>query len=82
MQRLRGAESQRASLRAAERFFSHLCPGVVVPTPSSLHRRVRKLRRFLLEPLRRAVLPDLIGDPETPIADPTLLAVLHPRQVK
>ena len=48
--------------------------------PSSLHRRVRKLRRFL-EPLRREVLPELVGDPETLIVDSTLLEVLHPRQV-
>jgi len=41
-----------------------------------------KLRRFL-EPLRRAVLPELVvGDPETLIVDSTLLAVLRPHQVK
>jgi hypothetical protein len=79
-QQLRGVESERSFLRDAERFFSHLFPGVVGLAPSSLHRRLRKLRRFL-EPLRRAVLPDLVGDPETLIADSTLLAVLHPRQV-
>jgi hypothetical protein len=45
-----------------------------------LHRRVRKLRRYL-EPLRRAILPELVGDPETLIIDSTLLEVLHPRQV-
>ena len=39
------------------------------------------MRRFL-EPLRRAVLPELVGDPETLIVDSTLLSVLHPRQVK
>ncbi len=49
--------------------------------PSSLHRRVRRLRRFL-EPLRRAVVGELVGDPETVIVDSTLLSVLHPRQVK
>src|SRR5215217_4882752 len=48
--------------------------------PSSLHRRVRRLRRFL-EPLRRAVLEELVGEPETLIVDSTLLSVLHPRQV-
>lgn len=48
--------------------------------PSSFHRRVRKLRRFL-ELLRRAVVPELVGDPETLIIDSTLLPVLHPRQV-
>ena len=48
--------------------------------PSSLHRRVRSLRRFL-EPLRRAILGELVGDPETLIVDSTLLEVLHPRQV-
>ena len=49
--------------------------------PSSLHRRVRKLRRFL-EPLRRSVLAELVSDPETLVVDSTLLPVLHPPQVK
>ena len=80
-QQLRGVESERSFLRDAQRFFSHLFPGVVGMHPSSLHRRVRKLRRFL-EPLRRSVLPELVGDPETLIVDSTLLEVLHPRQVK
>ncbi len=79
-QQLRGVESERSFLRDAERFFAHLFPGVVGLHPSSLHRRVRKLRRFL-EPLRRAVLGELAGDPETLVVDSTLLAVLHPRQV-
>ena len=80
LQQLRGVESERSFLRDAERFFAHLFPGVVGLHPSSLHRRVRKLRRFL-EPLRRAVLGELAGDPETLVVDSTLLAVLHPRQV-
>ena len=79
-QQLRGVESERSFLREATRFFSHLFPGVVGLHPSSFHRRLRKLRRFL-EPLRRAVLPELVGDPETMIVDSTLLGVLHPRQV-
>jgi len=79
-QQLRGLESERSFLRDAERFFSHLFPWVVGLAPSSFHRRVRKLRRFL-EPLRRAVLGDLVGDPETLLVDSTLLATLHPRQV-
>jgi hypothetical protein len=79
-QQLRGVESERSFLRDAERFFSHLFPGVVGLAPSSFHRRVGKLRRFL-EPLRRAVLGDLVGDPETLLVDSTLLATLHPRQV-
>jgi hypothetical protein len=37
--------------------------------------------RHFLEPLRRFVLADLVGDPETLIVDSTLLSVLHPRQV-
>src|SRR5919199_6077382 len=78
-QQLRGIESQRSFLRDASRFFSHLFPGVVGLAPSSFHRRVRKLRRFL-EPLRRAVLPELVGDPETLVVDSTLLSVLHSRQ--
>ena len=65
LQQLRGAESERSFLRDAARFFRHLFPGVVGYAPSSLHRRLRKLGRFL-EPLRRAVLPELVGDPETP----------------
>jgi len=67
-------------LRDAGRFFSHLFPGVARLHPSSLNRRVRKLRRFL-EPLRREILPELVGEPETLIVDSTLLSVLHPRQV-
>ena len=80
LQQLRGVESERSFLRDTERFFSHLFPGVVGLHPSSLHRRVRKLRRFL-EPLRREVLSELVGDPETLVVDSTLLSVLHPRQV-
>ncbi len=82
LQQLRGVESERSFLRDASeaRFFSHLFPGVVGLAPSSFHRRVRKLRRFL-EPLRRTVLDDLVGDPETLLVDSTLLATLHPRQV-
>ncbi len=80
-QQLRGVESERSFLRDAERFFSHLFPGVVGLYPSSFNRRVRKLRRFL-EPLRREILPELVGDPETLLVDSTLVEVLHPRQVK
>jgi hypothetical protein len=79
-QQLRGVESERSFLRDAQRFFSHLFPGVVGLHPSSLHRRVRKLRRFL-EPLRREVLSEMVGDPETLLVDSTLPAVLHPSQV-
>jgi hypothetical protein len=58
-----------------------LFPGVVgLLYPSSFNRRVKKLRRFL-EPLRRSILPELIGEPETLLIDSTLLEVLHPRQV-
>src|SRR5215210_408312 len=59
-QQLRGVESERSLLRDAERFFSHLFPGVAGLYPSSFNRRVRKLRRFL-EPLRREVLSELVG---------------------
>jgi DDE family transposase len=79
-QQLRGIESQRSFLRDLSRFFSHLFPGVVDLAPSSLHRRIRKLRCFL-EPMRRAVLSDLVGSPETLLINSTLLSVLHPRQV-
>jgi len=80
LQQLRGIESQRSFLREAARFFSHLFPGVVGLHPSSFHRRVRKLRRYF-EPLRKEILPELVGEPETLIVDSTLLAVLHPREV-
>ncbi len=80
-QQLRGVESERSFLRDAQRLFAHLFPGVARMHPSSLHRRVRRLKRFL-EALRRSVLPELVGEPETLIVDSTLLSVLHPRQVK
>ena len=79
-QQLRATESQRSFLRDAERFFAHLFPGVVGLSPSSFHRRLRKLRCYL-ESLRRSVLPELVGEPETLLVDSTLLSVLHPRQV-
>jgi hypothetical protein len=79
-QQLRGTESQRSFLGDTERFFSHLFPGIAGLHPSSLNRRFRKLRRFL-EPLRRDVVNELVGEPETLIVDSTLLSVLHPRQV-
>src|SRR4051812_26094319 len=79
-QQLRGVESERSFLRETARFFSHLFPGVLGLHPSSFHRRMRKLRRYL-EPLRRTILPELVGEPETLIVDSTLLEVLHPRQV-
>jgi IS5 family transposase len=80
LQQLRGVESERSFLRDAERFFAHLFPGVIGLHPSSFHRRLRRLGRFL-EPLRRVVLVELVGEPETLIVDSTLLEVLHPRQV-
>lgn|SRR5436305_1862327 len=79
-QQLRGVESCRAFLREAARFFSHLFPGVLGLAPSSFHRRIRKLRRFL-EPLRRTVVAELVGEPETLLIDSTLLSAMHPRQV-
>jgi Transposase DDE domain len=79
-QQLRGTEGERSFLRDLKRFFVHLFPGVAGMHPSSLHRRVRRLRRYL-EPLRRQVLPELVGEPETLLVDSTLLEVLHPRQV-
>jgi hypothetical protein len=80
LQQLRGVESERSFLRDAQRFFSHLLPGVAGLHPSSFDRRVRKLRRFS-EPLRREVLSELVGDPETLLIDSTLVEVLHPRRV-
>jgi hypothetical protein len=79
-QQLRGVESERSFLRDVRRFFAYLFPGVAGLHPSSFNRRARKLRRYL-ETLRREILPELVGDPETLIVDSTLLEVLHPRQV-
>src|SRR5215207_6844097 len=79
-QQLRGVESERSFLREVARFFLHLFPAAVGLHPSSFHRRVRKLRGYF-EPLRRAILAELVGEPETLIVDSTLLSVLHPRQV-
>src|SRR3712207_2111638 len=62
LQQLRGVESERSFLRDVSRFFSHLFPGVVGLHPSSLHRRVRELRRYL-EALRRGSLPPPGGGP-------------------
>ena len=56
----RGIESEHSFLREASRFFSHLFPGIVGYWPSSFHRRVRKLRRYL-EPLRREILGETGG---------------------
>jgi hypothetical protein len=76
VQQLRGVESCRSFLREASRFFSHLFPGVLGLYPSSFHRRVRKIGRFL-EPLRRTILPELVGEPETLLVDSTLIEALH-----
>ena len=72
-QQLRGVESERSFLGDAEEIL--LAP---VPRsrgalhPSSFHRRVRKLRPFL-EPVRREVLSEMVGDPQTLLVDSTLL---------
>lgn len=81
LQQLRGVEPCRSFLRGAERFLAHLFTGLVGLWPSSLYRRVLKLRRFL-EPLRCAVTAEFVSDPETLIVGSTLLSVLHPRQAK
>ena len=80
VQQLRGVESSRSFLRDAGRFFSELFPGVVGLYPSSFHRRLRKLGRFL-ETLRLTVLDELVGEPETLLVDSTLIEALHPRQL-
>jgi hypothetical protein len=79
-QQFRGIEIQYSFLRDLLRFFSHLFPGVVRLASSSLPRRIRKLRCFL-EPMRRAILSDLVGSPETLLIDSALLSVLYPRQL-
>lgn len=60
--------------------FRPFFPGAVELNPSSFHRRVRKLGRFL-EPLKRVILPELVGEPETLLVDSTLVEISHPRQV-
>src|SRR5215203_1935508 len=72
----------RAVVLARERSF--LCAPVCRHTRASSllvsSQDAQTTRRFL-EPLRRAILPELLGDPETVIVDSTLLEVLHPPQV-
>jgi hypothetical protein len=63
LQQCRSREPERSFLRDAAYFFSHLFPGVVGLAPSSFHRPLRKLRRFL-ELLRRAVVAEFVGHPE------------------
>jgi hypothetical protein len=80
-QQLRGVESERSFLRDVQRFFAYLFPGVAGLHPSSFHRRIRRLRRFL-EPLRREIVYRVGGrSGDVAHIDSTLLSVLHPRQV-
>src|SRR4051812_2871531 len=67
---LRGIESERSFLRDAERFFSHLFPGVVGLHPSSLHRRGRKTRRFFGTPPGGGVFPRGGGAGPAPCGSP------------
>ena len=62
-QQRRSVEPERSFLRDAAYFYSHLFPGVVGLAPSSFHRPLRKLRRFLERP-RRAVVAEFVGHPE------------------
>ncbi len=62
-QQRRSVESERSLLRDAAYFFSHLFPGVVGLAPSSFHRPLRNLGRFL-ELLRRAVVAEFVGHPK------------------
>ena len=77
-QQLRGIEWECSFLRDAERFFSHLFPGVIDLAPPSFQRCLRKLRRFF-EPFRCATVAELAGDSETLLVDSTLLSGIHPR---
>jgi hypothetical protein len=60
-QQRRSVEPERSFLRDGAYFFSHLFPGVGL-APSSFHRPLRNLRRFL-ELLRRAVVAEFVGHP-------------------
>ena len=79
-QQLRIVESCRAFLREAARFTFSL-PRVVGLARSSLRRRVRKLRRFPRTLMRRTVVADLVGEPETLLLASTLLSVMHPSRL-
>jgi hypothetical protein len=76
LQQLQGVESEHSFLRDAERMFSHPFPGVGLH-PSSVQRRVEKLRRFL-EPPRREIVPNLMDDPESLLVDSTFLSCCTP----
>src|SRR3712207_9315408 len=77
LQQLRGVESERSFLRDAQRFFSHLFPGVVGLHPSSLHRRGREVRRYPGAP-GRGVLPPPGGGAGTPRPTPSFLGGFTP----
>ena len=83
LQQLRGVESERSFLRDAERFFSHLFPGVVGlhPSPRCTAGAPGSSGASWSPCGGREIVPDLVGDPETLLVDSTLLAALHPRQV-
>jgi hypothetical protein len=61
-QQRRSVEPERSFLRDGTYFFLHLFPGVGL-APSSFHRPLRNLRRFL-KLLRRAVVAEFVGHPK------------------
>src|SRR3712207_9320233 len=76
-QQLRGVESERSFLRVAQRFFSHLFPGVVGLHPSSFHRRVWETKGFP-GALRRGALSESEGESETLLGESSLVLILAP----
>src|SRR3712207_739428 len=81
-QQLRSVESERSFLRDAERFCSHLFPGVVggctLPLVTSASEKAQALPGA---PAPQRPLRDGRGPRETVLVDSTLLSVLHPGQV-
>jgi hypothetical protein len=79
LQQLRGVQSERSFLRDAERevFLSPVPRGrgassFLIPSASEEAQALR------MEPLRRSLLSEMVGEPETLLVDSTLLSVLHP----
>ena len=77
----RGEKRALVLARRRRRTFSHPFPGVVGPHPSSLNRRVRKLRRFLWSLCDGRYSPSSSASRRRCARRlDVLLEILHPRQ--
>lgn len=80
-QQLRGVEVRALVLARGRSLLLAPLPGDRRPISLLVAPARPQAQALPREPLRRAILPELVGEPETLIVDSTLLWVLHPRQV-